>query len=353
MTMAKKTLSKPQPKVADETGANTERKLVVEDLDINTLTPFEGHPFSIYQNERLDDMVASIESSGVLVPILVRRKPDTDTPTLEILAGHNRVNASKIAGKTTIPSIILDNISDEEAMAYVIETNLMQRSFTDMNHSEKATVIAMHHAKMFSQGKRNDILHLLHQMENPEESPSRKLGKIANKPTVHAKNETFLQVGEKIESDDTDEEISHTDKRIAEMYSLSKNTVSRYLRIHQLHTPLKEMLDIGFIAFIPAVTVSFLKDKEQIMLADYLDEGVGRLDMKKAEMLRDSSKQGKLNRKRMVEILNGKALPKKEKAPTVKVRNEVYSRYFTNNQSVKEVENIVEEALALYFNNQG
>ena len=66
------------------------------------------------------------------------------------------------------------------------------------------------------------------------------------------------------------------------------------------------MLDIGFIAFIPAVTVYFLTDKEQIMLADYLDEGVGRLDLKKAEMLRDYSKQGKLNRKRTVEILNCK-----------------------------------------------
>ena len=77
---------------------------------------------------------------------------------LEILAGHNRVNAAKLAGLSEVPAIILENISDEEAWIYIIETNLMQRSFADMSHSEKAAVIATQHSKLFSQGKRNDII---------------------------------------------------------------------------------------------------------------------------------------------------------------------------------------------------
>ena len=314
--------------------SDTDGKMVVNELEINTLVSFEGHPFYLYEGERRDDMVESIKTNGVLVPILVRKKPDTET--LEILAGHNRVNCSEIAGKTTIPAIILENITDEEALAYVIETNLMQRSFADMKHSEKAAVIAMHHAKMFSPGKRNDILQILQHMENPD-APKFEIV-------------TFDQVGEK--SDEEKGKPSHTDKKIAEMYSLSKNTVSRYLRINKLHEPLKEMLDIDFIPFIAAVTVSFLSDKEQIMLADYLDEGVGKLDIKKADMLRDYSKEGKLNRDSMVEILNGQAIPKPQKAPSIKVSDEVYSRYFKAEQSAEEIQSIVEEAIALYFENR-
>ena len=82
-------------------------------------------------------MITSIKSNGVLVPIIVR-KIDT---VLEILAGHNRVNAAKLAGLDEIPALILENISDEDAQAYVIETNLIQRSFSDMTHTEKAAVI--------------------------------------------------------------------------------------------------------------------------------------------------------------------------------------------------------------------
>jgi ParB family chromosome partitioning protein len=124
------------------------------------------------------------------------------------------------------------------------------------------------------------------------------------------------------------------------------------LRINQLYSPLKEMLDIGYVPFIPAVTVSFLKDKEQIMLAEYLDEGIGRLDLKRAELMREYSKKGKLDRKAIHDILSGQALPPKQKAPAIKVSNDVYSRYFNKGQSAKEVQSIVEEALALYFESQ-
>ena len=126
-------------------------KRAVTIVVIDTLTPFKGHPFHLYEGERLDDMVSSIKANGVLVPIIVRRLGIK----LEILAGHNRINAAKLAGLTEIPAIIFDNISDDDAMVYVVETNLIQRSFSEMKHSEKAAVIALHHSKMFSQGKRN------------------------------------------------------------------------------------------------------------------------------------------------------------------------------------------------------
>ena len=147
-----------------ENGPGTDGKLAVQDLAVADLVPFEGHPFTLYEGERLDDMVESVKAKGVLVPIIVRRREanedeaSKDGKVLEILAGHNRCEASRLAGKPTVPSLVLEDVSDGDAMAIVVETNLLQRSFADMRHSEKAAVIAMHHGRMFSQGKRNDIL---------------------------------------------------------------------------------------------------------------------------------------------------------------------------------------------------
>lgn len=108
----------------------------VEMLDINGIRPFHGHPFHLYEGERLDDMVESIKEHGILNPVIVRKMHYG----YEMLSGHNSQNAGKLAGLTQIPAIVKENLSDADAYVYVIETNLMQRSFTDLSISEKAAV---------------------------------------------------------------------------------------------------------------------------------------------------------------------------------------------------------------------
>ena len=137
---------------------------MVASIPIDKLAPFKDHPFRPCQGEQLDGLVQSIKANGVLVPIVVRPKRGG---MHEILAAHNRVSGAKLAGRGEIPGIVLTGISEDDAMAYVVETNLLQRSFSDMAHSEKAAVIALHHSKMFSQGKRNDILEQTKRLENP------------------------------------------------------------------------------------------------------------------------------------------------------------------------------------------
>ena len=307
----------------DSESSQAPKKHFQLEVNLNLLTPFSKHPFHLYEGERLEDMVESIKTNGVLIPIIVRKKDGV----LEILAGHNRVNASRIAGLVSIPAIILKDITDEEAWIYVIETNLMQRSFADMSHSEKAAVISVQHSKLFSQGKRNDILVELKALENPD---------------AVTEKETSPQVGERL----------HSDKRVGEMYSLSKNTVARYLRVHQLISELKNMLDYGIIAFIPAVTISFLKEREQRDLAQCIEMNKLKVDMKKADILRDYSNQDKLNAEQIYFILNGELVPKTNKTPAIKMSETVYSRYFQPDQPAKEVQNIVEKALEFYFSQQ-
>jgi ParB family chromosome partitioning protein len=312
-------LDKPVPII--ETQPHHKRQIVL--MKISKLIPYNGHPFRLYEGERLDDMVASVKANGVLIPIIVRRLDDI----LEILAGHNRVKAAELAGLNEVPVIILENISDEDARAYVIETNLIQRSFSDMTHTEIAAVIALHHSKMFSQGKRNDILEQLKMLEKPHE---------------YEENETSPQVGAKL----------RTDVKIGESYGLSKNTIARYLRIQYLISPLKLRLDNDEYGFVPAVTLSFLKESEQEMLDDCIERNGLTVDMKKADALRQFSEKGKLNGERVYRILSGDTTPKPNRKPTVKIKKDVFTRYFKPSQSAKEVEDIVEKALELYFEQQ-
>jgi len=293
---------------------------VITSLDIEKLTPFSKHPFKLYEGERLSDMVESIRSKGVLVPIIVRRLGEI----LEILSGHNRVEAAKLANLGKIPALILENVSDGDAMVYVVETNLMQRSFADMLHSEKAAVIALHHSKMFSQGKRNDILAQI---------------KILEKPHEHEGKETSGQVDQKL----------YSREKVALEYNLASKTVARYLRVNQLISELKPLLDSGSLAFGSAVTLSFLNESEQKQLVNCIEKHNLSVDMKKADALRKHSEKNRLDNDSIFRILSGSMVHKPLRTPTIKVRKAVYAKYFKSDQSAKEVQEIVEKALDMYF----
>ena len=122
-------------------------------IPVEEIHPFQDHPFRLYEGERLEDMVQSIREYGVLNPVIVRKA----ARGYEMLAGHNRTNAAKIAGLTEVPAIVKTDLSDEDAYVYVIETNLLQRFFAELLPSEKAAVLVARYEKISSQGKRNDI----------------------------------------------------------------------------------------------------------------------------------------------------------------------------------------------------
>ena len=304
-------------------------KIKIQDIPVNNFVPFTRHPFRLHEGERLDDMVESVKANGVLVPVIARRKAGSDGEAVEILAGHNRINAAKLAGLVTVPAIVLDGISDEEAMVYVVETNLIQRSFADMRHSEKAAVIALHHSRMFSQGKRSDIFEQLRALEYPDAAEA-----LAS--TQDDQDETGAH------------ERNHTGDKIGAMYSLSRNTIARYLRISQLIGPLKMMLDNDKITFLAAVELSFLTRQEQTWLSECLEDGFS-VSTAKAAVLREQSKAGMLDAEATAKILAGQNAGTEKKAYKIKINSEIYGKFFKPEQSVKEIENIVKDALTLYF----
>lgn len=296
----------------------------VTEIEISKLVPFANHPFKLYEGERLSDMVTSVKELGVILPVVVRPKEDG---SYEILSGHNRVNAAKIAGLEKVPAVIKEGLSDEEANLIVTETNLMQRSFADLSYSERAVALNAHYNAIKQQGKRNDLINEIEML-----SKMRSL-----------KAETTLpQLGAK----------SRADEKVGEKYNLSKNTVARYIRLNELIPELLARVDNEEIAFIPAVALSFIKKSEQQDIERIIADNNFKVDMAKAEILRSNSEAGSLTSDRIYAILSGEIDKKKKsnKPLPIKIKPKVISRFFTQQQKPAEIEEVIEKALELYFN---
>jgi len=126
-----------------------------QEINIEQLVSFANHPFALYEGQRFIDLVDSDRANGVISPIIVRT---TDDGNYEILSGHNRVNAAREAGLTEVPAIVNVDLT-EEALFIVTETNLVQRSFADMKHSERAAALTLlYEAMKKKSGYRSDLL---------------------------------------------------------------------------------------------------------------------------------------------------------------------------------------------------
>ena len=291
----------------------------VQQIPCEQLKPYHNHKFELYTGERLDDMVASIKENGVLSPIIVQ--PDGED--YEILIGHNRWNASKIAGLPSVPAIIKTGLSEDEAEMYVIESNVMQRGFENLRISEQAAAVALRHSEMFSQGKRNDILRELALMENPESATSDPVG-MKSAPDVN--------------------------DNIGEHYGLGRSTVVRLIRIYKLIDELKALVDSGDIAIRTGVELSFLSDDTQAVIADCAEES--KIDMKTAKMLRSSAdNEGNIDRYIVHSIIYGEDTEQKPKPKSVKISHDAFIKYFRKGTKAEEISETIEKALALYFKN--
>lgn len=297
----------------------------IHTIPISKIRMYKEHPFRLYEGERLADMMSSIETNGILVPVIVRKiEVDENGCDHEMLAGHNRMNAAQLLGLEKLPAVVKEKLTDEEALMYVVETNVLQRSFSDMLPSEKAKVLTLRYSEMFSQGKRNDIIEELKMLKNPQ---------------YDKENETSALLGHKLKSRDI----------VAQEYGLSKNTVARLLRIDKLTPSLKAMVDDAKIGLYPAVSLSYLNDTEQQVVHETLSRNDYKVDMKKAELLRGYS--GQLTDEQAARILSGEAIRKpRNKTPVpFKLKHKVYAKYFSSTQKAAEVEEIIDKALEMYF----
>lgn len=290
----------------------------IQMLPIDSIRPFRNHPFRLYEGERLDDMVESIREHGILNPVIVWLNSDG----YEMLAGHNRQNAGKLAGLTEVPAIVKLDLTEAEAYVYVIETNVIQRGFAELLPSEKAAVLAERYEKISSQGKRNDIMQEIEQLSGRDTA-----GTCGH--DVH-----------RLKSRDA----------IGEECGMTGRNIARYIRVHQLDQSLKKRLDDGKLPLAAAVELSYLSGKEQKVVSELAGQGKVKLDANTAKHIRDMA--GDVTEERVLGYLGGRKKKKAEISKAIKLSADVYERYFADISSA-DVAGIVEEALAAWFKEGG
>ena len=280
-------------------------------LPIKKIRPFHDHPFYLYEGERLEDMVASVREHGILNPVIVQEIDGG----YEMLSGHNRMNAAKLVGLKEIPAIVKIDLSEEEAYVYVIETNLMQRSFSDLLISEKAAVLKARYEKGACQGKRNDIL--------------KEIAKLEGK----ALDDTTCGHG--------DHKLKTRDS-IGKEYELSGSSVGRLLKLNDLIKPFKDMVDRGALYTKVALQLAFLPEEEQDMFFRVMNEEKTKITSEMVANLRSHS--GSLTEAKIKRYLSKNPIKKK----CYKVPARIVEKYFEG-MDPNTVDSIVEQALAAWF----
>jgi ParB family chromosome partitioning protein len=326
---------KAQPEGPEENKSRVPRYISEDKKMTFLIVPFaemkdyENHPFRLYEGERKDDMVESIREKGILQPIVLRPNKG-GAEAYEILAGHNRKYCGIEAGLAEGPSLIKEGLTDDEAYAYVIESNLLQRSFSDLLPSEKAEILYHAHKKIFSQGKRNDI---------------KKAIETGDRDWDFKDTPTSGQYDQKL----------HSREKIGLDYGLASKTVARFLKIYTLDAKLKQMLDEERFGILPAVCLSYLTASEQKILSALLSDGY-KLTVKNSEALKDAVRRKKasdLSEAQIADILTGKKKGSKEKkAPPINLKRDIYYKFFKADTPKKEVLRVIEEALEKYYAEQ-
>ncbi|MDK8254998.1 ParB N-terminal domain-containing protein, partial [Gemella morbillorum] len=265
--------------------------------------------------KRLDDMVESIKENGVLNPIIVLKKDNN----YEILSGHNRVNAARIAKVKSIPCIVKENLTDKEAYTYVIETNLMQRSFSDLLPTEKALVLKMRYEKIASQGKRNDLQKEINNLDQGI-----------------------------IEKESKEEDKTDSRKTLGKEYNLSGASIARYLRLNELSKSWKKEVDEDEIGLTMAVDLSYLSKEIQEHLYQKCEELELSLKPSDAKSLHLMNRQEELNQEMVIAYLLGLKKPKVKEYQNIKLSQSIYQKFFQD-KAKQEAEGIIEKALEIYF----
>lgn len=275
-------------------------------IQIKNIQPFHDHPFHLYEGERLEDMIASVKEHGILNPVIVQKIDGG----YEMLSGHNRMNAAKLAGLKEVPAIVKTDLSEEEAYVYVIETNLMQRSFSDFLISEKAAVLKARYEKESCQGRRNDIIEEIARLEGKEVEVTRGHG------------------DHRMKTRDT----------IGKEYELSGSSVGRLLKLNDLIKPFKDMVDRGALYTKVALQLAFLPEEEQNLVLNVMKEKKVKINIEMVMKLRSHS--GALTDAMIRRYLSTEPVKKK----CYKVPARIVEKYFVG-MDPNKVDGIVEQAL--------
>lgn len=261
----------------------------IREIPLDQLVPFKDHPFKVIDDESMMDTVQSIREHGILLPLIARPMPDGK---YEIVSGHRRSHAGKLAGLETVP-VIVRELDDDAAVILMVDSNLQRENILP---SERAFAFKMKLEAMKHQGQRADL--------------------------------TCGQVGHK---------LIGTKARdvLAEQVNESARNVQRYIRLTELLPELLDLVDERKLAFNSAVEVSYLNPEEQGWLAETIDSEQSTPSLSQAQRLKRFSQDGKLTEDMVLAIMSEQKKPETER---VVLQSRQISQYFSPSATPKEME---------------
>lgn len=267
---------------------NTMKKPVA--IPVSKLHPFEGHPYKVLDNEEMYTLIDSIQTQGILSPLIVRPLEDT-TDEYEVVSGHRRLHAAQKAGLETVPALIHAIDRDTAAIA-VVDSNLHREHILP---SEKAFAYKMKLNAMKHQGKRNDL--------------------------------TSAQVAPKLST-----EI------IAEQDGTSKDTVKRYIRLTHLIPKLLDWMDEGKMALSVGVELSYLDEQLQREVLDACEHYDCTPSYSQAVRLHRTFRDGDIDAETIQSIMQEEKANQREmfKVPMDRIR-----KYFPKSYTAAQIEDAI------------
>ena len=265
----------------------------VVNIPLSQLHDFPNHPFKVRDDEKMEETVESVKAYGVLVPAIVRQRPDSE---YEIVSGHRRKRASELAGLSELPAIVRD-LDDDAATIIMVDSNLQRENILP---SERAAAYKMKMEAIKRQGERRDL--------------------------------TCTQVGHKLDG-------KKSVQRVADDAGESKTQVQRYIRLTELQPELQEMVDTGKIAMTPAVEISYLKPKEQELLLETIDSEQATPSLSQAQRMKKLSQVGGLNEDTMLAIMSEQKKP--ELSSNITLPGEKLKKYFPKSYTPAQIENTI------------
>ena len=271
----------------DEGRKSEEIKIV----KIEELKPFVDQPFKVIEDESMTELAESIKQSGVLTPIVAR--PSTDGG-YEIIAGHRRVHACKLAGITEAP-VVIKELDDDTAIIMLVDSNLQREHILP---SEKARAYEMKLEAMKRQGARTDL--------------------------------TSAQFGQKLET-------KLSKDILAEQVGESRNQIQRYIRLTNLIEPILDMVDNKEIALNAAVELSYLGSKAQSEVLDAMGSEAMAPSIEQAKKIRRFDDEGRLNPNVILSIMQEQK-PEKIK---ITLNDDQIKKYFPKSYTKKQIEDVI------------
>lgn len=255
----------------------------ITSVPISQLHPFQGHPFRVSDDAKMQETVDSVKKYGVLVPGIVRPCAEGG---YEVVAGHRRWRACELAGLTEMP-VIIRKMDDDESTVIMVDSNIQRE---DLLPSEKAKAYRMKYEALKHQGSR---------------------------------------------------EGGRTIEEMGETAGESGKTVQRYIWLSRLSDGLLDMVDRKKIGFVQGLNLSFLSKEEQGWVQEILERRGTGISTSQSAKLKEHGRKGELTPALAEDVLT----EKKEKSRKITIRKDAVRKYFSDDYSNEEIERIILELL--------